>query len=36
MCPDWPQPATAVNRLMFGKTDRADGGVGRRVLAAAA
>jgi hypothetical protein len=30
MCPDWPQPATSVNRLMFGKTDRADGGVGRR------
>ncbi len=30
MCPDWPQPVTSVNRLMFGKTDRADGGVGRR------
>ena len=30
MCPEWPQPETAVNRLMFGKTDRADGGVGRR------
>ncbi len=30
MCPEWPQPATSVNRLMFGRTDRADGGVGRR------
>ncbi|MCK9513215.1 MAG: TauD/TfdA family dioxygenase [Pigmentiphaga sp.] len=30
MCPEWPQPATSVNRLLFGKTDRADGGVGRR------
>lgn len=30
MCPDWPQPPTAVNRLLFGQTDRADGGVGRR------
>lgn len=30
MCPDWPQPATSVNRLLFGKTDRANGGVGRR------
>lgn len=32
MCPDWPQPATAVNQLLFGKTDRANGGVGRREL----
>lgn len=30
MCPEWPQPTTSVNRHMFGKTDRADGGVGRR------
>ena len=30
MCPDWPQPKTAVNRVLFGKTDRADGGVFRR------
>lgn len=30
MCPEWPQPETAVNRLLFGLTDRADGGVGRR------
>ena len=34
MCPDWPQPATAVNRVLFGKTDRADGGVFRRLQAA--
>jgi hypothetical protein len=33
MCPDWPQPATAVNRVLFGKTDRADGGVFRRIEA---
>jgi len=31
MCPDWPQPTTAVNRVLFGKTDRADGGVQRRL-----
>jgi hypothetical protein len=31
MCPDWPQPKTAVNRVLFGKTDRADGGVLRRL-----
>lgn len=30
MCPDWPQPKTAVNRVLFGATDRADGGVQRR------
>lgn len=35
MCPDWPQPKTAVNRVLFGKTDRADGGVSRRLPAAA-
>lgn len=35
MCPDWPQPPTAVNRLLFGKVDRAGGGVGRRVSAVA-
>ncbi len=34
MCPDWPQPKTAVNRVLFGKTDRADGGVFRRLEAA--
>jgi len=34
MCPDWPQPGTAVNRVLFGKTDRADGGVARRCAAA--
>jgi hypothetical protein len=33
MCPDWPQPETAVNRVLFGKTDRADGGVRRRLEA---
>jgi hypothetical protein len=33
MCPDWPQPKTAVNRVLFGKTDRADGGVFRRLEA---
>jgi alpha-ketoglutarate-dependent taurine dioxygenase len=31
MCPDWPQPKTAVNRVLFGKTDRADGGVFHRL-----
>lgn len=36
MCPDWPQPATAVNRVLFGKTDRADGGVFRRLEPAGA
>jgi len=36
MCPDWPQPKTAVNRVLFGKTDRADGGVQRRLEAAGA
>jgi hypothetical protein len=36
MCPDWPQPKTAVNRVMFGKTDRADGGVSRRLETASA
>ncbi len=30
MCPEWPLPDTAVNRLLFGKIDRAQGGVGRR------
>lgn len=30
MCPQWPQPETSINRHLFGKTDRADGGVGRR------
>jgi hypothetical protein len=34
MCPEWPQPATAVNRLLFGATDRADGGVPPRQAAA--
>lgn len=36
MCPEWPQPKTAVNRVLFGKTDRADGGVFRRLEAAKA
>lgn len=36
MCPDWPQPKTAVNRVLFGKTDRADGGVLRRLETASA
>lgn len=35
MCPDWPQPKTAVNKVLFGETDRADGGVRRRLDAAA-
>ncbi len=35
MCPDWPQPATAVNRLLFANTDRADGGIAPRVASAA-
>lgn len=35
MCPDWPQPPTAVNRLLFGQTDRAGGGVGRRAAVVA-
>ncbi len=35
MCRDWPQPATAVNRVLFGKTDRADGGVAPRLSTAA-
>jgi hypothetical protein len=35
MCPDWPQPATAVNRLLFANTDRADGGIAPRLAAAA-
>ncbi|MEO8857917.1 MAG: TauD/TfdA family dioxygenase [Burkholderiaceae bacterium] len=34
MRPDWPQPATSINRLLFGLTDRADGGVGRRAALA--
>ena len=36
MCPDWPQPKTAVNRVLFGETDRADGGVPRRLQPAGA
>ncbi len=35
MCPQWPQPVTSINRHLFGKTDRADGGVGRRAAPAA-
>ncbi len=35
MCPDWPQPATAVNRLLFASTDRADGGIAPRLATAA-
>ncbi len=35
MCPDWPQPATAVNRLLFANTDRADGGIAPRLATAA-
>ena len=31
MCPEWPQPTPALNRVLFGgRTDRADGGVGKR------
>lgn len=35
MCPDWPQPATAVNRLLFANIDRADGGIAPRMATAA-
>ena len=35
MCPDWPQPATAVNRLLFANVDRADGGIAPRLSTAA-
>lgn len=31
MCQDWPQAAAPVNQLLFGKIDRANGGVGRRL-----
>lgn len=35
MCPDWPQPVAAVNRLLFAKMDRADGGIAPRLATAA-
>ena len=35
MCPDWPQPATSVNRLLFARIDRAGGGIAPRPATAA-